>query len=327
MKFKGLLRSLIFAAVCLAAITIVNFFLPRLMPGDPVLNLIGVEDHVFTQEEYDRYYRAMGLDKSTAEQFGNYLKGLFKGELGYSYHLGRDVGEVLSEKIPRTLQVALPAWIISAALAYLLGTAAGYRRRHAADTAITGFMVVFDTAPTFLISMLLLIIFAYELNVLPFGSLNSIIIPSDPALAFADRLKHLVLPIAALVTASTPSKYLMMRNTAARAMDEKYVIFAKARGLNTGTVINRHIFTNIGQPFITMLGTSFGKTLSGSIIVEMIFSIDGMGLLVNNAIADKDYTVLQAALFFIAVSVIIANFAADIICAVIDPRSRKGVSA
>lgn len=292
------------------------------MPGDPVMNLIGVEDREFTQEEYDYYYHAMGLDKSLGEQFGDYIAGIFKGELGFSYHLGRDVGEVIREKIPRTLQIAFPAWILSAVIAYLLGTLAGSKRGKLGDTMLTGSLVVVDTVPTFLMAMLMLIVFAYELNILPLGSLNSVIIPSNPFLAFLDRLKHLILPVLTLVLVSTPSKYLMMRNTAAKAMDEKYVVYARARGLKMSNIRGRHIFTNVGQPFITMLGASFGGMLSGSIIIELIFSIDGMGLLVNQAINNNDYTVLQAALFYIAVSVILANFIADVICTLIDPRQR-----
>lgn len=316
---KKLTRSIAFSIVALTLILLVNFFLPRLMPGDPLAFLIGSDEGI-SEEEYNEYYHAMGLDKPIGEQFADYLDNLFHGRLGYSYHHGRDVGEVLKEKLPRTLLIAFPAWIISALIALLLGIYAGYRRRGLFDRLTSGAMVVADTAPTFLMAMLLLIVFAYELNWLPFGALNSAIAPEGALSAFADRLRHLVLPVLTIVLASTPKKYLLMRSAAAKAADEKYIVYARARGLSTPAVLFRHVFPNVGQPFIAMLGTGFGKILSGSIVVEMIFSIDGMGMLVSRAITDMDYPVLQAAFMIIALSVIASNLIADLICLLIGPR-------
>lgn len=319
---KKLINSLIFSIVCLAAIFIVNFFLPRLMPGDPLTFLMGADESEFTQEDYDYYYHEMGLDKPLSQQFADYVKGLFKGELGYSYHYGKDVGGVIAQKIPRTLQIAFPAWIISALLAYFLGTHAGFKRGSVGDGLLTGGMVLIDTVPTFLVGILLLIIFAFELKALPFGSLNSVIVPSDPFAAFLDRLEHLVLPVLTIVLVSTPKKYLLIRNAAASAMDEKYIVYARARGVKGIGIRTRHMFCNIGQPFISMLGTSFGQILAGSIVVEMIFSIDGMGMLTNRAIMEMDYPMLQATLLIVALSVIIAHFITDVICVLITPRAK-----
>lgn len=323
---KRTVRGLIFAAVCLAALFAVNFFLPRLMPGDPLAFLIGADESGITQEEYDYYYSEMGLDKPLSEQFAMYIKGLFEGKLGYSYHHGRDVAEVIAEKIPRTLQIALPAWIICALLAYALGTRAGYAKSGIKDGIITSTLVAVDTVPTFMLAILLLVVFAYELGWLPFGALSSATVPDSGALAFLDRLAHLILPVSAMVLATLPKKYLLMRNVTANAMNEKYVVYAKVRGLSEGRIRRRHIFTNVGQPFISMLGTSFGQMLAGSIVVEMIFSVDGMGMLVGRAITDMDFPMLQAALTVIAVSVIVANFASDMICAFVNPKLRRGAN-
>lgn len=326
MSRKKLINSFIFSIVCLAAIFVVNFFLPRLMPGDPLTFLMGADESEFTQEDYDYYYHEMGLDKPLSEQFADYVKGLFKGKLGYSYHYGKDVGEVISQKIPRTLQIAFPAWIISVAIAYLLGTHAGYKRRGLADGIVTGGMVLIDTAPTFLVAILLLIVFAFEFKVLPLGSLNSVIVPSEPLHAFADRIKHLVLPVLTMVLVSTPKKYLLVRNAASQAMDEKYIVYARAKGVKPISIKTRHMFCNIGQPFISMAGTSFGQILAGSVVVEMIFSIDGMGMLTNRAITEMDYPMLQATLFIVASSVIVAHLITDMICIAITPRAKGELS-
>lgn len=323
MSVKRFFKTAIFSVLALAAVLVANFFLPRLMPGDPLGHLIGADDvGAISQEQYDEYYKMLNLDKPMGEQFAQYLKEIFSGKMGYSIHYGRDVADVIGEKLPRTLQVALPAWIISALLAFFWGTLAGYKKHRAFDRISTGAMVAADTVPTFLMAMLLLIVFSYELGWFPFGALNSAA-DLDGASMFADRLYHLVLPVLTLVIASTPKKFILMRNVTAKAVGEKYIIYAKARGLSDMNVLCRHVFPNVGQPFISMLGTSFGKILSGSIVVEMIFSIDGMGMLVSRGITDMDFPVLQAALMTIAFAVIISNLAADAICILLDPMQRS----
>lgn len=318
---KRICKSLIFSLLALAAIFIVNFFLPRLIPGDPLQHLTGADDKAITQEQYDQLYHDMGLDKPLGEQFASYIKGTFNGELGFSYHHGKDAADIIREKIPRTLQVALPAWLISAFLAYVLGLRAGFKKR----SLLSGGMVILDAVPSFLIAILLLIVFSFKLELLPFGALNSTIPPSTAGGRLLDRILHLILPVLTLVLATTPKKFLLMRNTAASAADLPYVAYAKSKGLRPGRIRRMHIFPNVSAPFISMLGTSFGHMIAGSIIVEKIFSIDGIGMLVNRAIADLDYPVLQASLLIIAVSVIVSNFIADVICALCDPRQRRGV--
>lgn len=321
---KKILGSLIFSVIALAAVVVVNFFLPRIMPGDPVYTLIGGEDDYVTQEEYDYYYQLLGLNKPVSEQFGDYLRGLFTGDLGYSYHQGGDVADVIAEKIPVTLQVALPAMIISALVAMLWGLRAGSSKSRMLDRFSTGFNIALNSVPTFFMAMLAVIIFAYELQWLPYGGLNSVIPPDDPFLYFLDRLTHLVLPVGTLVAVSTPAKYVLVRNMAAKEQEAKYAVFAQAKGLSGARVRIVHVFSNICQPFIALVGTGFGKMLSGSLVVEMIFSLDGMGTLVGNAVTVRDYPTLQGCLFVIAVMVIVANFATDVLCALSDPRQRLG---
>lgn len=319
---KNILRRVIFSLISLAMIVVVNFFLPRLMPGDPVYSLIGADEEYITQEQYDFYYHKLGLDKPLTEQFGEYLKTLFSGSFGYTYHYQKEVSEVIREKIPATMQLALPSIVISALLALLLGLKAGYKKNKLFDNVVTTGAVAVNAVPTFLMAMLLLVLCAYKWRILPYGGLNSIVTPADPFLAFLDRIKHLILPVTTLVLVSTPSKYLMMRNTT--ISDEKYVLYAKARGVSDFSVKLKHIFRNICQPFIVLVGMSFGKMLSGSIVVEIIFSIDGMGMLINQAIINRDFAILQGCLFLIAIMVIFANLVTDFVCVLADPRLRYG---
>lgn len=321
---KRLAKNLIFSVMALIAIFIVNFFLPRLMPGDPLGNLVGADDSTMTQEEYDALYHEMGLDKSLGEQFGNYVKNLFKGKLGYSYHRGRDVSDLLEEKIPRTLQITIPAWIFSAIIAYFLGVFAGYKKSKFSDVAISGGMVIVDAVPSFLLAIVAVILFAFEWKILPSGALNSVFVSDYAGAKIADRIKHLVLPVATLTVASTPNKFLLVRNSVASIMDAPYVYYAKAKGLCSPRIRHIHVFPNVSGAFISMLGTSFGHMIAGSIVIEKVFSIDGIGMLVNRAIYDKDFPTLQAALLIIALSVIISNFVADVICMLSDASQRRG---
>lgn len=153
----------------------------------------------------------------------------------------------------------------------------------------------------------------------PFGGLNSPFAQNS----FPDRLLHLVLPVLTLTLVSTPKKYLLVRNQSATIYDEQYMSYARAKGLSDARLECVHTFPNISATFISMLGTSFGHMIAGSIIIEKVFSIDGVGMLVNRAISDKDFPMLQGALLAIAVSVIVSNFIADVIVAFFDPRQRR----
>ncbi len=289
------------------------------MPGDPLANLVGADESTMTRQEYDELYRLAGLDLPLGEQFANYVSNLMKGEWGYSYHRGADVSGIILEKIPRTLQITVPAWILSALIACWTGLVAGGKKSRAIDVCISGGMTLLDAAPTFLLAIVFLILFAFEWKVLPSGGLNSTFAQN----AFGDRLLHLVLPVATLTLASTPKKYLLVRNQAAVVCDEQYISYARAKGLSDSRLNAVHVFPNVSGAFISMLGTSFGHIIAGSIVIEKVFSIDGVGMLVNRAISDKDFPMLQGALLVIAVSVILSNFVADVICALADPRQRR----
>lgn len=312
-------KSLIFSIVALVAIFVVNFFLPRLMPGDPLGNLIGADEGVMTKEEYDALYHEMGLDLPLGKQFKNYVSALFKGDWGYSYHRGADVGSIIVKNIPRTLQITLPAWILSAVLACWLGLVAGNAKSKIKDVTISGGMMIVDAVPTFLFAIILLILFAFQWDILPSGGLNS----PNPDNVAVDRLQHLILPVLTLVIVSTPKKYLLVRNQSASIQEEPYMTCARAKGLSNARLEFVHAFPNISTAFISMLGTSFGHMIAGSIVIEKVFSIDGVGMLVNRAISDKDFPMLQGALFVIAISVIASNFIADVIASLCEPRQRR----
>ncbi len=322
---KQTARKILASVLCLVVVIILNFLLPRLMPGDPVLMLTGIDEEAISQAQYENYKEKLGLDRPLIEQFEDYIADLFSGNLGYSYQYKDTVANIMSERVPATLQIAIPTIILSSLLALVLGYTTGYRKNSKLDTFITSSSIAVHAIPSFLLAMVMVTVFAYHLGWFPLGGLSSIKVPESAILAFFDRVKHLILPVITLTIASTPSKYLLVRNITAAATDEKYVMYARGRGLSERRIVFVHILRNTVQPFITLVGLNVGFIISGSMIIETIFSVNGMGMLTYQAIAARDYPTLQGCLFITALAVVIANIITDIICVAIDPKVRYGI--
>lgn len=323
-RYRGfhMIKKIAVSLGCLLLITIFNFALPRLMPGDTVLMLVGMDEELVTEEQYDYYMEKTGSSRPVTEQFFDYLSGILHGDLGYSYHHNASITSLIASRLPNTLMLALPAVIISSLLAMVLGCIMGMHRGSPAEGAVTSLSILADAFPSFLLGLLLISLFSFRLGWLPSGALNSIRVPSGSFASAFDRIKHLILPVSTLVIGSFPSKYFMVCNTVARQRDEKYVLYAKSRGLSDTRIAFLHIFPNICQPFLTMVGMNIGFIVSGSLIIENIFSIKGMGSLISQAITNRDYPVLQGVLFVSALVIVAANILTDVICVAIDPKVR-----
>lgn len=324
---KYLLRKVITSTICLSLIVVINFLLPRVMPGDPVLMLTGQEEDAMSVERYDLYAEKLGINDPFTVQFGRYLRNIAAGDLGYSYHYNSTVANLISKRIVNTLQVALPAILIAALLAVLFGCSAGYKENSKIDHGLSIGFILLNAVPIFLLAMLIVSAFSFKLRLFPLGGLNSVVIAKKPFAFFLDRLWHLVLPVLTVTLAGLSGKYLIVRNTAAYAAKEKYVVYAKARGLDERRIKYIHILKNICPPFLAVVGLNLGFMISGSMMVEVIFSINGMGSLIYEAATFRDFPTLQGCLFIVALAVIVMNIITDIVCIYIDPRQRYGVYA
>lgn len=322
-RMRKYFKSLGICAVCLLLVVIINFALPRLIPGDPVAYLTGMDEEMLNETQY-RYYRAaLHLDENIFVQFGFYIKSLFDGSLGYSYQKESTVLSLIGTRIGATLQISLTAALISSAVALIWGLAAGSKRGWV-DRISTPLNVLFDTVPVFLIGMALILIFCFQGNLFPFAGLNSPGIEAGTWQYFFDRLHHLFLPVLTLTIAMLPSRFLLMRNTARSALNKKYALYAKQRGLSSRTIRYRYLFKNSAQPFLTMTGMSIGASVGGSVVVENLFSVQGMGTLLTDAVYTLDYPLMQGILFLSAAIAAIAVFVTDAVCILIDPKLRKG---
>lgn len=315
-------KKLITAIACLLVTIVFNFALPRLMPGDTVLMLVGMDEDLVTANEYAYYLEKTGADKPLLSQFGDYLSDILRGDLGYSYHHNAAISSLIKARLPATLQIAIPAVLLSSLLALILGSLMGIRKGSHAETALTSVQILADAVPSFLVGLLLIALFSFKLRWLPSGSLSSIRPPEGVFPALGDRIKHLVLPVLTITLGAVPAKYLMVCNTVSKQRDEKYVLFAKSRGLSKNVVVFRHILPNICQPFVTMVGMSVGFIVSGSLVIENIFSIKGMGSLMAQAITARDYPVLQGCLFVSAAVIVAANLLTDFLCLALDAKVR-----
>ena len=309
-----LAKKTLASIICLLIIVCINFFLPRIIPGDPVLMLTGQDTAALSPQQIQQHMEKLGLDKPLSHQFKVYLIGLLKGDLGYSYHYSENVGTLLAKRIPVTLQLAIPTVIISTLLAVILGSWAGYHNGSGFDKTVTNLMLGVNAIPVFLMAMILVSIFSFKLDIFPLGGMNSIVPPTGAVDFLLDRIYHLALPVLTLSLVSVPEKYLVIRNSVAAASREKYVTYAQTKGISKSRIIFVHILSNISDTVVAMLGMNLAFIVSGSLISEVIFSINGMGSLMYEAVSFRDYPALQGCLLATGLAVLIASITTDLFC-------------
>ena len=320
-------KNLILALVCFLIVVALNFFLPRLLPGNPIAYLTGFSEEDMTPAQVTYYRQALHLDKPVSVQFGYYLRSLLDGTLGYSYKKEAAVSALIGRRLGYTLQITLPAVILSTLLGLLWGLHCGYRKGSTFEKLSTTFQIIVNTMPTFLIALVLMILFCFRQRWFPYTGLNSAGAVPGTIGYLRDRVHHLILPVLTLTIASAPSRYLLMRNTVSQVTEEKYVLYAKERGLSDRKIKFGYILKNVAQPFITMAGMSVSTCIGGSLVVENIFSIGGMGELLSDAVYTLDYPLMQGILFVTTAIMTISIVATDLVCILIDPKVRLGGGA
>lgn len=320
-------KNLILALVCFLIVVALNFFLPRLLPGNPIAYLTGFSEEDMTPAQVTYYRQALHLDKPVSVQFGYYLRSLLDGTLGYSYKKEAAVSALIDQRLGYTLQITLPAVFLSTLLGLLWGLHCGYRKGSTFEKLSTTVQIIVNTMPTFLIALVLMILFCFRQRWFPYTGLNSAGAVPGTIGYLRDRVHHLILPVLTLTIASAPSRYLLMRNTVSQVTEEKYVLYAKERGLSDRKIKFGYILKNIAQPFITMVGMSVSTCIGGSLVVENIFSIGGMGELLSDAVYTLDYPLMQGILFVTTAIMTISIVAADLVCILIDPKVRLGGEA
>ncbi len=302
-------------------ISLVIFTLIHLAPGDPVMAMIG--RHPPSREVLELLKREFGLDQPIPVQYLLWLSRLLRGDLGFSYISGRSVWSMLQEKIWSTLELMLFAEIVSVAIAVVLGVIAAVKHHSIVDGASSLVALIGYSAPNFWLALIAMLVFALWLKWLPtFGTIAPGVTFSSPLHALFDHMRHLVLPVSILVITWTAYLFRLVRASMLEVLQQDYIVTARAKGVRERVVIYKHALRNALLPVVTYLGFSMGFLLSGAAVIEYIFSWPGLGDFMVQVASNRDYTVIMGLAMIIALMVLIANLAADITYAVVDPRIR-----
>lgn len=318
-----LLRKILLAMVTLAVVVTIDFFLFRVLPGDPVRAVIGRNVRI-SKEAQQALREQFGLDKPIfPDQFVNTIGQWAQGNLGVSWSLRRPVGEVLMSKLGYTLLLITSGQVLSIVLGITLGLFAGWKRKTAVDVSALTFSLIAWATPTFWLGIILLAAGSTWLGLPTGGSVEPGNIGKPFLENLPDILRHLILPTLAFTIVYLGEYMLIMRSSILEVLSEDYILTAKAKGFSHWQVLRKHALKNAMLPIVTLVALNLGFTVSGAIYIETVFSYDGLGKLFQTALEKQDFPLLQGAFLLLAVSVIVANLLADLLYTYLDPRVRE----
>jgi len=311
-----ILRRLVLLIPVLFGVSLVIFGLVRLLPGDAALLAIGVDQRI-TEEQREAVRRSYGLDQPVPVQYAKWISHVVQGDLGKSLRTKRPLTTELKLRLPVTIQLTIMAGILGTIPAIVMGVIAALKRNSVADYAATITTLLGISAPNFLLGILLMLLFSYKLKWLPPVGYEKF--TEDPV----QNLKSMILPAVSL---SLPLAAVMMRNTRSAVLEvlnQDYVRVARAKGLDRQRVLLRHVIPNAALPIITIAGIQIAGLLGGTIIIEQIFGLPGLGRYIYDGIANRDYPVVQGVTLIVATMFVIISMLVDVLYAVVDPRLRK----
>ncbi|MHB1072303.1 MAG: ABC transporter permease [Gemmatimonadaceae bacterium] len=317
-----LLRRLLLARAVVAFATTASFVLVHLAPGAP----FAIEDPRVSPEIRAQWMRQFGLDRPLGEQYLLYLRNVARGELGWSFSQHRPVAAALGDAIPRTLLLMGTALVLSLAAGITLGVWQARRRRGALRRLVSGASLVAYAVPEFWMALLVLLTFTRWVPILPAGGMVDPVMHDylGPAGRALDVLKHLLLPVTTMVLLNTAAIARYQHAALSETLAHDYVRTARAKGLDEGRVIWRHALRNALLPVITIVGLALPALVGGAVFVEKVFSWPGMGLLLVNAVASRDYPLVTAGVIAGALMVTLGSLVADLLYVLADPRMRDG---
>ena len=319
-------RFIEFGITFLLAISI-NFFLPRLMPGDPLKLIAGSAAPQLGKERVDALRAQYGLDKPLHEQYVIYLKQLARGDLGMSFRYsgGRTVVEVLTENFRWTMLIVLISLILALLIGSTLGIWSATRRGDPLDLGMLSGIYVLRSIPPFWAAMLLIPILAIQLRVFPVGDSYSI-----PRLEGWENVKdvarHAAMPVIVLTLAYIPTAFSIMRASMFGIMESDYIRTARAKGVKNTWVVLKHGVRNALLPVLTSFMIDLGQLLGGVTVIEAVFNYRGIGNMMFEAVKSRDYPLLQGGFLLFTVTILILNIITEFIYPYLDPRLRRSAA-
>ena len=320
-------RKFIRMLLLLITVSIVTFTLVSMSPIDPLQANVGQAAlGAMSQEQKAKLEEYWGVNVPPVRRYLNWAGGFVRGDMGISLLYRQPVSQVIGVKLSNSLFLMVFAWLISGILGLVLGILAGVFRGTWADRIIKGDSLLISSTPVFWLALLLLLVFAVWLKVLPIG-LSVPIGVESAGVTFLDRLRHAILPAVTLSITGVAGVTLHTREKMIDVMESDYMLFARARGESTWSMVKKHGLRNILLPAMTLQFASVSEIIGGSVLVEQVFSYPGLGQAAVTAGTGSDVPLLLGITIVTAAIVFFGNFIADILYGVIDPRMRKGGEA
>ncbi|HET7326361.1 MAG TPA: ABC transporter permease [Nocardioidaceae bacterium] len=292
----------------LFGITLVSFFLLRLIPGDPVRQILGSH---YTPDLAGPVRKSLGLDLPVWEQYWDFLRSALTGGLGHSYFYNQPVSGLIGQRIGATLSLIILSALFTAALSIPLGMVSGMRRGGAVDQSTRVFLLIGFAVPSFLLGIVLLLVFAVKVPVFPVSGYGD---------GLVEHLSHLFLPAVTLAIPFSTVLVRSLRSSVIDILDSDFVTTARLKGISGWQVAIRHVLRNGIVAVITVFGVNLAFLVGGTVIVEKVFAIPGIGTLLVDSVSNRDYPVVQALTLLFAVFVVAVNLLTDVVHVGLDPR-------
>lgn len=308
MIIRYILRRVVLILPTLLGVSILVFSLARLAPGDPIHAVLGAD---YTEAQAAEMRSDLGLDRPIAVQYGTWILGVLRGDLGRSIVMNNDVSAIILQRLPTTMFLAVAAVIIALLFSIPLGVIAAIRKDSWIDNALRILAIVGASMPVFWVGLLMIMFFSVRLHWFPAAG------------GVSDHgIRALILPAVALSASFGALITRMVRSMMLEVIGEDYVRTARAKGLGSMGVFGRHALRNALIPVITVIGLQFGMILGGAVLTETIFNIPGLGRLLIEAASRRDYPLIQGVVLVTATAFVCVNLAVDVIYAMADPRIR-----
>ena len=320
--------SYVLKAVALILVAIsINFVLIHLMPGDPIIHIVGEQEYFTLGEKYPELLEEIrgqyDLDGSLPRQYVSFLKNTITLQFGTSYITGVSTLDIVLFRLRWTLILAFSSIVISAIIGGMLGVIAGYNKGSKLDGVLTFCFLLLETIPANCLALLALMVFSFELGWFPISGMASGGLTGFAK--FLDTLYHVALPLLVLSLFRTSSNFLLVKSLVSQIREEEFILTAIAKGVPKKILLGKHILGNVLVPYVTILCMQFGFVFSGSMLIEVVFSWKGMGSLVYSAVMARDYPTVQLCFLVTAICVICFHFLADILAWRLDPRIKDGM--
>ena len=312
-KFVG--RRLLYLLPVLLAVTLLTFLIASLLPGDLASTILGDQA---TPEKVEALRRQMGLDLPLWQRYLHWLWGVLHGDLGRSFRTGETVLAAVADRLPVSLELMVMAEVMGLVIAIPLAILCAVKNGGSLDRFLTGLAFGKLSLPPFLVAILLIYLFAVELKLLP--ATGWVPFAEDPLA----NLRSFVLPALTLAFAEWPVLMRVLRSDMIATLQEDYIAMAKAKGLKPSRILLVHALKPSSLTLVTVTGINIGRLIGGTLIIETIFALPGIGRLLVGAIYARDFIILQGVVLFVAVGFVVVNFVVDMLYAVLDPRIRHG---